>query len=302
VAAGRPSALRFPLAHWRQWVHLPGPIDVVGPRTDGSYVVAAGGRLWLLRPSGSLVAFAPRYGSSPAAEAYIALSPGGCFGRDTVYVLALGPFHGVAAVDTRGHVRRFAAVAAPGLEDGIAFRGGRLLVTISTGSVTTVDAVGCHGAVRTVTAKAPHLEGGMVVAPRGFGKFGGDLIAPDELSGRIYAITPGGRVLLVADSGLPHGGDIGVESEAFVPAEPSGFMLVADRFTPGNPHPGDDVLLRLGVGALLRAGARAGDLLAVSEGGAATVAVHCGSAGCVARRVADGPADAHIEGHVAVLG
>ena len=45
----------------------------------------------------------------------------------------------------------------------------------------------------------------MVVAPPSFGRFAGDLIAPDELGGGVWAVTPGGRNLLVASSGLPHG-------------------------------------------------------------------------------------------------
>ena len=61
----------------------------------------------------------------------------------------------------------------------------------------------------------------------------------------MFAISPQGKTELVADSGLPHGGDIGVESEAFLPDDPAGSMLLADRLTPGNPHPGDDVVLRV---------------------------------------------------------
>jgi hypothetical protein len=45
-----------------------------------------------------------------------------------------------------------------------------------------------------------------------FGRFAGDLIAPDEQGGRVFAVTPRGRSMLVVASGLPHGGDVGVES------------------------------------------------------------------------------------------
>jgi hypothetical protein len=102
---------------------------------------------------------------------------------------------------------------------------------------------------------------------------------------------------LVAESGLPHGGDIGVESEGFVPAGSAG-ALVADRLTPGNPHPGDDAILRLPGAALKAAGVRAGDLLVATEGGALTDAVSCAAQGCRAAFVADGPAAAHLEGHI----
>jgi hypothetical protein len=99
--------------------------------------------------------------------------------------------------------------------------------------------------------------------------------------------------------GLPHGGDIGVESAGFVPARfgAGGSALVADRFTPGNPHPGDDVVLRLGAAALRAAGVSPGDLLVATEGGARTDAIACGTS-CRVRHVADGPAVAHAEGHI----
>jgi hypothetical protein len=144
------------------------------------------------------------------------------------------------------------------------------------------------------------VEGGIAVAPATFGRFAGDLIESDELGGDTYAVTPGGRNLLVASSGLPHGGDTGVESEAFLPAGRFAALL-ADRLTPGNPHPGDNVLLRLSSAVLSAAGARPGDLLDASEGGAKTIAVRCGSGGCTVREVANGPAIAHAEGHIAIV-
>jgi hypothetical protein len=72
---------------------------------------------------------------------------------------------------------------------------------------------------------------------------------------------------------------------------------VADRRTPGNPHPGDDEILRLRSAALTAAGVRPGDLLVATEGGARTDAIRCGKT-CRVRHVADGPAAAHLEGHV----
>jgi hypothetical protein len=139
------------------------------------------------------------------------------------------------------------------------------------------------------------------VAPRRFGRFAGDLIAPDETGGRIFAITPRGASRLVADSGLPHGNDVGVESETFIPDLQHYSVLVADRLTPGNRHPGDDELLQIGSAALRRAGVPSGALLVASEGGAHTDAISCRTGGCQVRHVADGPAIAHLEGHIAVL-
>ena len=224
-------------AHWTAFAIADRPLDIAGPRRDGSVVLAAGGRLWLLSPSGSRTAFAPGYRSPGGEEPYIALSPGGCYGAGTLYALHLTGGRGVAAVAAHGAPRRFSRLNAPGLIDGIAFdRTGsfrhRLLVTINHGQTTTVDAISCHGAVTTITRAAPRVEGGIAVAPATFGRFAGDLIAPNEQGGRIFAVTPGGRGMLVADSGLPHGGDIGVESEAFVAAGRSS-ALVSDRRTPG---------------------------------------------------------------------
>ena len=87
-----------------------------------------------------------------------------------------------------------------------------------------------------MTRSAPKLEGGIAVAPASFGRFAGELIAPDENSGRVYAISPEGRSTLLADSGLARGGDVGVESAGFVPPGfgPSWSALVADRRTPGS--------------------------------------------------------------------
>jgi hypothetical protein len=134
------------------------------------------------------------------------------------------------------------------------------------------------------------------VAPAIFGAYGGDLIAPDEVTGKLYAIAPSGKATLILHSPLRHGQDIGIESEGFVPAH-FRYALVADRLTPKNRHPGDDVILNLGAEALHRAGVGPGQLLVVNEGGADTIAVSC-TTSCRAREVATGPPEAHIEGHV----
>jgi hypothetical protein len=306
------AAARTPvpvLARWTPYVHLASPIDVVGPRRDGAMVVTANGRLWLLSRSGTTKAFAPAYHSNPGLEAYVALpGPGhrGCgFGADTVYAISFGKPRGVVAIDAEGRVRPFATITAPGLIDGITFDGTgrfgyRLLVVTTHGKRATVVAIDCHGAVAPITKTAHRVEGGVVVAPPTFGRFAGDLISPDELGGGVWAITPGGRNLLVASSGLPHGPDTGVESEAFLPRGRYNALL-ADRLTPGNPHPGDNVLLRVSSAALSAAGARPGDLLVATEGGARTDAISCGQSACAVRHVADGPAIAHPEGHIAIL-
>lgn len=302
------------LAHWTSLVHVTRPVDIAGPRRDGSLVVAAAGRLMRFVHAG-LSAFligpyAPGYQSPGGEEPYIALPAGGhpacSFGSSTAYALRLAAGHGVVAISPTGSTRTFATLSAGGLIDGIAFDetgrfGYRLLVTVEHGTTSTVAAIDCRGRVTTITGHAPKVEGGITVAPSTFGRFAGDLIASDENTGRVYAVAPDGTSKLVAQSGLPHGGDTGVESEAFLPARGRFTALLADRLTPGNRHPGDNVLLRVGSAALFAAGARPGDLLDATEGGAKTVAVHCTAGGCTVRHVADGPAVAHPEGHIAIV-
>lgn len=296
------------LARWQPFVHAPRPLDLVGPRRDGSMVLAASGRMYRLSRAGKITPFASGargYRSPGGEEPYIALSPGGCFGTGSVFAIRLTRGRGVVKVEASGAVRRLAFLREPGLIDGIAFDttghfGGALLVTINAGQHTTVVAIGCHGAERIITRVAPRVEGGIAVAPLSFGRFAGDLIASSEATGNVFAVTPKGRSLLVARSGLPHGGDVGVESEAFVP---SGMRdaVVADRLTPGNPHPGDDVVLRLRAAALRTAGVHPGELLVATEGSAFTDAISCSSRGCSVHYVARGPAVAHVEGHIAFL-
>jgi hypothetical protein len=311
---GAPRATDAPsLAHWRQALDVTRVVDLTMPRADGRLVVAANGRLALLRAGGRAQPFARGaggYSTEVGPEPYIALSRGqvvpgaGCrFPRESVYAIEPQGRPGVIAISRAGTARRVVDLPGAGLLNGIVFDtigrfGHRLLVTATKAGVTTVFAVDCRGRARTITPTAPAVEGGIVVAPPSFGRFAGDLIAPDERSGRILAIAPSGRTTLVANSGIPRGGDIGVESAGPVPR---GFgrgwtAYLADRVSPGNLHPGDDAILSLTGRALLRAGVRTGDLLVASEGGAETVAVRCRST-CSVRHIADGPPVAHAEGH-----
>ena len=303
-----------PLARWRAELHVTRVVDIAGPRSDGRLVVATHGRLALLRPGGRPAPFARGthgYSTTRGPEAYIAVSTGqavpgsGCrFPLDSVYALEPQGRRGVVAVSAAGRARRFVDLNAPGLLNGITFDttgrfGHRLLVTATKGSQTTIVAVDCRGRTQTVTSTAPALEGGIVVAPASFGHSAGRLVAPDERTGRIWAIDPRGRSRLIARSGLPTGGDIGVESGGFVPRQltAGSRAYLADRVSPGNAHPGDDAVLAIGGRALLRAGVQPGDLLLASEGGAQTIAVRC-RAKCTVTHVADGPATAHGEGHI----
>jgi hypothetical protein len=307
-SSGRITAPRAAeIAHWSEFVRVRRPLDLAGPRRGGTLVLAADGRLSLLTPDRRVTPFASGpggYRSPGGEEPYITVSPGSSYGTDTVYALRLKEGRGVVAISSSGSVRRFASVRAPGLLDGITFDqtgrfGHRLLVTVTAGAHTTVEAIDPHGVVQTITRSAPRVEGGIAVAPATFSRFAGDLIASSETTGQIWAITPRGGSQLVVNSQLPHGSDIGVESEGFVPRDPHADAFVADRLTPGNRHPGDDIVLRIPAAALRQAGVRAGDLLVSTEGGALTDDISPSGTGYRIRLIAQGPMIAHGEGHIA---
>jgi hypothetical protein len=223
------------------------------------------------------------------------------FGGNTAFAIEPGTRPGVIMISPQGRARRFTGLPPGSSPSGITFDGGgrfghRLLVTAGFRGRTTVYGIGCDGGLTVIAAGAPHMEGGIAVAPATFGRFAGDLIAPDENSGLVYAVDPAGRVVTLARSGQPAGGDIGVESAGFVPPGATAAYL-ADRFSAGNRHPGDDAILRLSAAGLARAGIRGGDLLVATEGGARTIDVRCAAA-CTVRYVAAGPAIAHPEGHI----
>jgi hypothetical protein len=230
----------------------------------------------------------------------------GCsFPSDATYAIEPSQSPGVFAVAGQGTASRFANLPSGARPNGITFDsvgrfGYRLLVTSADQGGTTVFAIDCRGTVSTITAHAPVVEGGIAVAPAAFGSFGGDLIAPDELSGRIFAVAPNGRTVLVARSHLASGPDTGTESAGFVPKSfgRRGMALLADRFSRGNAHPGTNSLLRLPATELIKAGVRPGDLLVAGEGGAQTIDVRCAKT-CTVSHIADGPAVAHAEGHIA---
>lgn len=305
----------FAAPAWEQWQSVAGVFDLGGPRSDGSLLVAGSAALYTLSPDGTLTPFARGpggYSDDPGAEAYLAVSPGlsggaGCaFARDDTFILRLHGQLGVTRVDAAGsQTAPFANVAALSL-NAIAFDttgqfNRALLVKGSVNGKTEVAAIDCDGSVRVITNTAPVLEGGIAVAPATFGAVGGDLIAPDELSGLIWAIAPDGSATQLVNSGLPVGLDTGVESVAFVPAgftTRGGSVYYSDRSTPGSPYPGTDHVLRLSTANLVAAGVQDGDLLAATEGGALMIDVRC-TVTCHVIPVVSTPTNAHGEGHLA---
>lgn len=301
---------------WQQWQAVPGVFDLGGPRADGSLLVAGSAALYTLTAGGDLQPFARGpggYRDDPGTEAYLAVSPGqhagaaNCdFTRDDVFVLRLHNPVGVTRVDSTGEDSgSFVNVSGVSSLSGIAFdRAGafdhRLLVTAPVNGKTEVVALDCKGGLQILTKSAPPVEGGMEIAPETFGAFAGSLIAPDEYTGLIWAIAPDGSAKQVVQSGLPKGGDIGVESVAFVPAgftSRGGYVYYADRKTANNPHPGTNSVLRLASADLAAAGVQDGDLLAATEGGASLIAVRCDTS-CRIIQVIAAPTTAHGEGHL----
>ena len=293
-------------------------VDIAGPRGDGSFAVAAAGRLFLWTPAGGLRPFARGRGGYVTAtgpEPYITVAGNGraagtsCWGHaGAVFALQPRGRPGIIAIGTGGRARRFASLPGALTPAGITFDatgrfGHAVLVTARGRAGTAVLAIGCTGRVRAITTHAPAMEGGIAVAPASFGRYGGDLVAAGETSGRLFAVAPDGTVVTLAASGLPAGGDIGVESTGFVPP---GFgardgAYLADRYSPGNRHPGTNSILRLPGTELAEAGVRAGDLLAAAEASARTIVVRCGH-GCTVRYIAIGPDITHAEGHIAFTG
>ena len=313
--AASPAAARSSgTVAWQHWRHVTGVVDVTGPRSDGRFVVSANGKLFLLRPGNTRLSHYPvsgtAYSASPSLEPYTAVAgarqvvpSARCrFPRDTVYAIVPAPPTAVLAITPAGRISQLAAIAGVASLNGIAFDtvgrfGGRLLVAGLTadghGALVTVD---CRGRTRTLTTTAPHLEGGLVVAPTGFGKVAGDLLAPDELEGRIVVLGPDGSVSDLVTPVQPTGPDIGVESLGFVPSTLRD-AFVADHLVPGNANPGQDLILRLTPTQLRAVGVRPGDLLVALEGGGKTLDVRCAPS-CRVRTIAAAPSGAHVEGSI----
>jgi hypothetical protein len=301
-------------AVWEQWKKIPGILDVQSTSTPGRMMAVANNKLVLVDATQVQPYAQGQDGFTGAgAEPYLAVSPGlhlaGCdFGTDQAFALRLTQPLGITHIDTHGKATELAKI--PGVNDmnGLVFDtvgkfGQRLLVISDSANDTTVNAVDCQGKVTRIGTTVPKFEGGLAIAPNSFSSFGGNLIGPGEFDGKIYAIDPNGQAKVVANSGLPSGQDVGVESAGFVPfgfIGSSGSAYVADRASGNQLSPGTDTLLRLTAGALKDAGVQDGDLLMATEGGGRTIAVRCDPS-CAAREIGHASSGAHIEGHIVFL-
>jgi hypothetical protein len=309
-----PAHAQAPIA-WEQWQHQVGIVDV-GVRGDGNLVAMIAGHLFSVSAStGAATPFAPGFSADPNAEPYFVVTPNlgpadnHCtWQADDLYILDLTSPPGIARVTSTGTVSRLATLPGVDTLGGIAldttghFDNTLLVTGTHNGTQTTLFAVGCDGSTSVLTDSAPVVEGGLAVAPESFGRFAGNLIASDETSGQVWAFDPAGNVSLVVNSGLPSGGDTGVESEGFVPPGfigGSGAAYLADRGTPDNPFPGTDSILRLSASALASAGIQDGDLLIATEGNGTTIAIRCQDT-CSVLPAAQGTNGGHIEGKIAI--
>ena len=303
---------------WQAVAKIPGIVDVGGPRADGWLVVMGSAKLWLVDPLGAATPYPGTYADDRGAEAYLTVIPppppgapgiaAGCsFSPGDLYILRLHSPLGITKVDIHGAKSTFAAIPNVTALNAITFDtngsfGGRLVVTGTAGAgkseVATVD---CAGTVSVITRTAPTMEGGVAIAPKGFGAFAGMLIGPDEVSGNIYAVAADGTSQTVVASGLPKGTDIGVEGLGFVPHGWHGNLYFADRITKGNPHPGTDSLLQLTSDSLTGLGVKEGDLLSATEGGATLIDVRC-AASCTVQPLITKATSAHGEGHLVFTG
>jgi hypothetical protein len=304
-------------ADWQPWAHLAGVYDVVESVPAGGLAAAAHDGLWSVDVHAGLakVARGPSgFALNNNSESYLVVVPRlhvstGCdFNAGDTFILVLSWPQGLIRVDSAGHASRFVTFAnVDGLGgitvDTIGSFDHRLLVMGERKNTAVLFAVDCAARVTTFTTTVPPIEGGLQVAPRTFGAFAGDLIAPDGVNDDIWAFAPDGSVRLVARTGFTTGADTGVESVGFVPPrflEDGGAAYVADRHTPDNPLAGSDTIWRFTSDALARAGVADGDLLLAAEGEGYTARVRCGSA-CSVVLLGEAANDSHMEGHIAFI-
>ena len=90
------AALPAPPAAWAEFRHLPGVVDLAGPRSDGSFLVAAAGRLFILGRDGALSRFARGaggYQTATGTEPYLVIANGvSAPGDHCAFVHVVAPF------------------------------------------------------------------------------------------------------------------------------------------------------------------------------------------------------------------
>ena len=309
TASGTPTS-----PEWETWLAVPGVVDVAGPRADGALIVATAGGLLAVPPDGDTAPgqALPTGIGSPTA---IALSPGldvagaACrFGASEVFALdaSTSPL-AVVRADSTGQANRFSELAQFERLTGIAFDatgrfGNRLLVAGRRGNRTGIMALDCRGRASWVTEDAPHLDGGIAVAPERFGDFGGDLIGVEEDTGEVVFVRADATSGVVVATGLPTGPDVGPRSLGFVPEgfnRRGGSAFVADAGAGPSSRPGSGSLRRLSSEGLAPIGIDDNDLLVAGGVGGPTVVVRCRE-GCRVLPLGRAPGG-EVQGRIAVV-
>jgi hypothetical protein len=264
-------------------------MDMVGPRSDGRFVVATYRDVRLLGPGRRLRTLAAGLATSHEVEPHVALTrpqrvPGaGCaWRRDDVYMTGPAGHRQVFRIGAGGGARRFAPLPPDEVPSGIGYDdvgrfGHRLLVLAIRDNGSVLHGVDCRGRVSTIARHVEYAEGGLVVAPRSFGAHAGEAIAVNEYTDHVIAIRPDGTSGVLAVPPLPRGRDLGPESVGFVPAGlgAGDRVLVADRHFPDQPPHGNQAVMAIDAGRLRRSGVRAGDLLVATEARLRLAVVRC---------------------------
>ena len=112
-----------PSAAWVVYRHLPGVVDLAGPRSDGSFLVAAAGRLLILGRGGTLSPVARGAGgylTVMGTEPYLVLASSDAvqgnhcsFGKDAAFAIEPGARPGIVTISPQGR-----AVRAPAARHG----------------------------------------------------------------------------------------------------------------------------------------------------------------------------------------
>lgn len=288
--------------NWERWVSLPGVVDVVGPRLDGTLVAAAGGRLHLVDPA---TGTATPFGSYAAdSRGHIAMAPGrdvagsGCrFEAGEIYALETGPPQAVTRVAIDGTASRFVETPPVDRLTGIAFDiegrfGNQLLVAGRKAGRTVLFSIDCRGRLRTLTETAPLMEGGMEVAPQLFGGHGGDLIGADETTGDVIFIRFDGTSGVLIRPDLPAGPGIGIASVGFT--APGFIGRGGTAYVAGT-----DALWRVTPEEFSQVRIDENDLIVTTQAGGKTAVVRC-RATCRTFPFGDA-AGAKVQGHVTVV-
>jgi hypothetical protein len=276
-------------------------VDLAGPGGDGSFTVAAAGRLFILSRAGALSPFARGpggYSTALGPEPYVTMAGNDrvvgtqcSFRSSMIFALQPGGRPGIIPIGADVRARRFASPPATVNPTGITldatghFRH-KLLVTASNRAETTVRTIDCAGEVRD-HQPCPAMEGGIAVAPASFGRYGGDLVAPSVKPAG--ASSPSGQTAQWSRSGYPACRTAATSASRAAalcrsdsaPATPP----ISPTGSPRQQDPGTDSILRLPGRELINAGVRPGDLLVATEASARTIVVRCASS-CTARYIA----------------